>query len=101
MHLPVNYLMADSDAVEDDAQFMYANVGFDRGRNTPDGMAFKARIDAELQRVGSHLNADQVVVRAVIRSCKGCHAGVSAATVTAVGDPLLSRFPPNIDCRPS
>ncbi len=97
MHLPTNYLMADSDAVEGDPLSMYANVGFDRGLNTPDGVAFKARIDAELQRIGSHLTAEQVVVRAVMRSCKGCHAGVASPVAAASGDPVLSHFPANND----
>ncbi len=95
MHVPTNYLMGDSDAVEADPLSMYPNVGFDRGRNTPDGVAFKASIDAELQRVGSHLTTDQLVVRAVMRTCKGCHGGVSTDVATASGDPVLLQFPVN------
>jgi hypothetical protein len=89
MHLPATYLMAESDPLADQAAFD-PFAGFNRGLNTPEGGDFNGRIQAELQRIGSNLTVRQIMLRAAMRGCDGCHNGLTAGL--AAGDPVLGRF---------
>jgi hypothetical protein len=89
MHLPATYLMAESDPLADRTAFDPFS-GFNRGLNTPDGADFNARIQTELQRIGSNRTVLQIMLRAAMRGCEGCHNG--APPGVAGGDPVLSRF---------
>jgi len=93
MHVPTTYLMAESDPLADRTAFDPLS-GFNRGLSTPDGTDFNVRIQAELQRVGSNLTMQQLMLRVAMRGCEGCHNGVTPSL--AAGDPVLGRFFVNV-----
>lgn len=73
MNIPREYLIAESNPLDDEPAFIY-DVPFSRAKTTPEGIAFRGRIQAELDRIGSRLTPEQIVTRAEHQNCVGCHA---------------------------
>lgn len=94
MHVPTRYLMVESNPLDDvnaDNSFTF----WTNGLKTAEGLAFKARIDAELQRVGSSRTAEDILLRAALRGCNGCHVGVTPGLAGQSDSALRQRFPTN------
>jgi hypothetical protein len=72
MKLPRDYLMAESDPLGNGA-VMFFEQAFNNGKTTPDGIAFQASIQSELDRAGSKLTPNNVMTRAEELNCSGCH----------------------------
>jgi hypothetical protein len=72
MRIPKEYLMTESNPIND-GSVMFFEGAFDRGKTTPEGIAFVANIQSELDRAGSKLTPNNVIVRAEELSCSGCH----------------------------
>jgi hypothetical protein len=69
---PSEFLIPD--AAPSKGEFLFPlNVGFFKSLQTPEGKAYEAEILAELERLGSTLTPQQVVVRAETQNCIGCH----------------------------
>lgn len=75
--IPERYLIVESDA-EDDAESVFSIVAYQHGLVVPEGQAFREAIYAELKRIGSTLTATEVIRRAEVQNCTGCHAGAVA-----------------------
>jgi hypothetical protein len=82
--IPDKYLMTES--AQDNTEVTFASGSdFFAGQTTPDGQAFKTAITAELQRVGSTIALFDVLNRADLQNCHGCHFdGGRGAPATAV-----------------
>ena len=61
------------DVVTPESGPINAQSGLIHGSSTAEGQAFKNAIGAELQRVGSTLAANDVILRVEMQSCLGCH----------------------------
>jgi len=72
MKLPKDYLMAESDSPGTPG-VVFFETAFDNGKNSSDGVAFRANIQSELTLAGSTLTPNNVIVRAEEQSCAGCH----------------------------
>ena len=72
--IPDKYLMVESSPDPGFPQFA-SDAAFNQARTTPDGKAFGDAITAELLRVGSSLKLPDLLVRADIQNCHGCHLG--------------------------
>src|SRR5205823_1834375 len=72
MNLPQEYLMAESDPLGS-AAVTFPALAFENGKATTDGIAFAASIQAELDRAGSTLTPNNVIMRSEELSCAGCH----------------------------
>jgi hypothetical protein len=68
------YLLHESHP-EDQPLAFASDVAFNAGANTPDGQAFRAAITAELQRIGSTITINDLLTRADLQNCHGCHVG--------------------------
>jgi hypothetical protein len=90
MNVPRQYLMAESNPVDAFFAFDY-EVPFLRAKTSPKGSAFNDRIVAELQRLGSHLDTEQLFVRTFHETCVGCH-GLNGATNFGDGLTLVVGF---------
>jgi hypothetical protein len=64
--IPDKYLMGETS--NDSPQ-----SGMIQGAASPGGQAFKGAITAELQRIGSNLTSNDVILRATMLNCLGCH----------------------------
>jgi len=72
MKLPRDYLIAEVEVPG--PQFVaFFEGAFDNGKATSDGIAFRANIQSELDRAGSRITPNNVIVRAEEMSCTGCH----------------------------
>jgi hypothetical protein len=72
MKIPREYLMAESE--EPGTQFVtFFGLAADKGKTTPDGIAFLASIQSELDRAGSKITPANVFVRGEEMGCAGCH----------------------------
>ncbi|HYM59655.1 MAG TPA: hypothetical protein VEZ11_02045, partial [Thermoanaerobaculia bacterium] len=97
MRLSRAYLTGESDPIGNPA-VMFFELAFDNGKATPDGMAFRANIQAELDRVGSKLTPNNVAKRAEELSCTGCHGfngavdfgGSVKLVIGFQGNPMIS-----------
>jgi len=73
--IPDKYLMTES--TQGDSEITFASgASFFAAVNTPDGLAFKNAITAELQRAGSTIALFDVMNRADLQNCHGCHSAV-------------------------
>lgn len=84
MKIPKRYLMVESNPVDTFIGFGYG-LQFNQAKNTAKGAAFRTRIQAELDRLGSSLTPEQIVLRAEVETCVGCH-GLGA---TNIGDGII------------
>ena len=50
-----------------------AEISFNDGKTTAEGSAFQSSIQAELDRAGSKLTPNNIIVRSEELSCRGCH----------------------------
>jgi hypothetical protein len=99
MHMRISrdYLTAESDPIGNPQVFFF-ELAFDKGKTTPDGIEFRANIQSELDRVGSKLTPNNVVVRAEEMACTGCHGfngavpfgGNVKLVVGFFGNPMIS-----------
>jgi hypothetical protein len=97
MRIPREYLTAESNPISDPGVFFF-ELAFDKGKTTPDGIAFRASIQSELDRVGSKLTPNNVVVRAEEMACSGCHGfngavpfgGNVKLVIGFIGNPMIS-----------
>ena len=72
MKIPRDYLMAESE--EPGTPFVAFYEGaFNNGKTTSDGVAFLANIQSQLDRAGSKITPNNVIVRAEEMGCAGCH----------------------------
>lgn len=71
MQIPKEYLMVESNPSEA-AAFDY-QLPFDNALSTGAGSAFRDSIQQELDRIGSPLTPDQVLLRAENETCHACH----------------------------
>jgi hypothetical protein len=84
--IPDKYLIHES--VPDNTPIAFASdASFNQGLSTPEGQAFKAAVVAELQRVGSTISVNDLLTRADLQNCQGCHLGG-----VAVGEGLTFPF---------
>jgi hypothetical protein len=58
---------------------------FKAGASTAEGQAFNTAIAAELQRVGSSITVNNLMDRAMLQNCHGCHVGLTFA----IGDGIV------------
>jgi hypothetical protein len=72
MNIPREFLMAESDPVDGEFQFIYGTP-FIHSQVTPEGREFAGRITEELRKVGSTLSTTEVITRAETLNCVGCH----------------------------
>ncbi|HYS56412.1 MAG TPA: hypothetical protein VER58_21850 [Thermoanaerobaculia bacterium] len=72
MNIPRDFLMAESNPSDSEPAFIYDGP-FIRGARSAEGQQFRARVQAELTRIGSTLLPEQIVNRAETQSCVGCH----------------------------
>ena len=72
--IPDKYLLHES-FPENVPNAFAGDAAFNVARNTPDGQAFEAAITAELQRIGSGISVQDVLARADLQNCHGCHIG--------------------------
>lgn len=87
MDIPRDYVIAESDPLDNDKAFEYL-VPFNRSKGAaPD---FKTRLQAKLTSIGSTLTPEQIVHRAETQNCVGCHFFTGD-----VGEGVL--FPHSID----
>ena len=68
--IPDKYLLGET--VSDNAQSEVI-----QGSSSAEGQAFKSAITAELQRIGSNVAANDVLLRVNMQSCLGCHGAGS------------------------
>ena len=73
-HIPDKYLMHESNP-EDQPLSFSAQSAFNQGMATNGGMGFRMAISAELQRLGSSVSIDELLLRADMQNCHGCHKG--------------------------
>lgn len=72
--IPDKYLIVESDP-EDDTLSVLSESAYQQGLSTPAGQAFNSAIAAELKRIGSNLQPADIVARAQMQNCSGCHTG--------------------------
>ena len=70
MDIPREYLMAESDPLDDVKEFDYRTPFNTSKALAPD---FKARVQAKLTAAGSTMTPEQLVLRAETQTCVGCH----------------------------
>ena len=71
-HIPDRYLLHESNP-EDQPLAFSAQAAFNQAMATNGGQGFRMAISAELQRLGSSLSIDEVLLRADTQNCHGCH----------------------------
>ena len=86
--IPDKYLMAESHPQASPLAFDSGSA-VNQGGGTPEGQAFRTAIEAELKRAGSSLTIGQLMTRADLQNCHGCHLGGPG-----IGDGLI--FPPSL-----
>lgn len=79
MRIPKEYLIVESNPIDSFPAFGF-DLAFSNAKNTPKGAAFRGRIQAELDRIGSTLTPDQIILRAQVETCVGCH-GLGASNI--------------------
>ena len=79
MKISKQYLMVESNPVDSFIGFAYG-LPFNNAKNTAKGAAFRTRIQTELDRIGSTLTPEQIVLRAEVETCVGCH-GLGATNI--------------------
>jgi hypothetical protein len=84
MNISKQFLMVESSPSDTFSGFVY-EIPFERGQGSPKGVAFRNRIQEELNRIGSTLTPEQIVLRAEVETCVGCH-GLGA---TNIGEGLI------------
>lgn len=72
MTLPNAYLIVESNPLDSVLAFVY-QTQFVHASSTPQGAAFRQRIQSELTHIGSSLTPEQIVFRAEFEGCVGCH----------------------------
>jgi len=72
MNIPPEFLLVESNPGQAEVDTIF-EIPFVRSLLTPEGIAFSARISAELVMAGSRMSALDVVRRAQRLSCSGCH----------------------------
>jgi len=72
MRISSRYLMAESNPNNDSAIRFFENAVIAADKS-PQGTAFRARMQQELQRAGSNIRTDQLLKRAEELTCAGCH----------------------------
>ena len=83
-HIPEKYLMHESNPNTATPAFS-SMFAFHTALASPGGTAFTGAIANELHRIGSNLTVDDVLNRADMQNCHGCHAGN-----VALGDGITS-----------
>ena len=72
--IPDKYLLTES--FPENAPLAFASdTAFGAGKATPGGQAFKTAIEGELARLGTGVTLDQLLIRADLQNCHGCHLG--------------------------
>lgn len=74
VNIPRQYLMAENDPA-DVSPLGIPSINYNSGLQSPDGVAFRDRIDAELKRIGSTLRPQDIITRVETQGCVICHAG--------------------------
>jgi hypothetical protein len=72
--IPEKYLIHES-FPEDTPPAFAAEFSFNAGMSKPEGQAFKAAIQAELARLGTGVSLTELLIRADLQNCAGCHLG--------------------------
>ncbi|HVR39843.1 MAG TPA: hypothetical protein VMU84_12170 [Thermoanaerobaculia bacterium] len=72
MKIPNEYLMVESNPIESFGAFAY-ELPFNQSKAGGEGLVFRERIQAELDRVGSTITPENIIVRAEHQTCHGCH----------------------------
>lgn len=90
MRMPRDYLIAESNPIDSSVVFAYDFL-FNQVKSTKEGAAFGARIQAELDRIGSTLTPEQILTRATHENCIGCH-GFNGAVNFGEGVTLVVGF---------
>lgn len=72
MKIPNEYLMVESNPIDSPAAFGY-DLPFNAAKSSPQGAAFRTRIQTELDRIGSKVTIDQLILRTEHQTCTGCH----------------------------
>jgi hypothetical protein len=72
MSIPRQYLMAESNPTDGPPAFDYT-VAFDNAAQFPERAAYRQRVQAELDRLGSKVTPEQLILRAEETTCQGCH----------------------------
>jgi hypothetical protein len=72
MNIPQEFLLAESNPSDGEPDTIFA-IPFLGSLITPEGRQFSSRISAELKKVGSPLSTLDIINRAQIQSCVGCH----------------------------
>jgi hypothetical protein len=72
MNIPREFLLVESNPGQSELDVVF-EIPFILSQFTPEGLAFSARISAELRKAGSSLSPTDVVKRANQLSCTGCH----------------------------
>ena len=72
MKVDRQFLVGESNPLDATRAFDYI-APFLGSQSTDEGKAFRARIDAELKRIGSDLTPENIVARAQTQTCSGCH----------------------------
>ena len=88
--IPDKYLMTESASDNTELTFA-ASASYFPGLSTAEGQAFKTALTTELQRVGSTIAIIDVLNRADLQNCHGCHFG-GALNVTGpipIGEGVL------------
>ena len=71
MEIPESYNVTESDG-ESEPVFIYDGQ-FNKGLGTPEGQAFAAGVQAELDSIGSKVLPVEIMARADTLTCAGCH----------------------------
>ena len=72
--IPDKYLLHESHPENQPIAFA-SDAALNASMGTAEGQAFKAAIGAELQRIGSGISVTDVMTRADLQNCHGCHLG--------------------------
>jgi hypothetical protein len=72
MRTSKEYLIVESNPTDSFPAFGF-DLAFTNGNKTAKGTAFRDRIQAELDRIGSTLTPNQIILRAQVETCIGCH----------------------------
>lgn len=73
MRIPDEFLVPDADPGTPGIAPFQIGATFNINARTPAGAAYRDRIAAELQKIGSTLTPQQIVLRAETQTCVGCH----------------------------
>lgn len=73
LNIPNEYLIGDPTPSDSGIPPFIYDITFGRGRLQQEADAYRARIQAELTKLGSTLTPDNIVTRAETLNCVGCH----------------------------